>query len=301
MSFDPKSVSLRFRSLPAWGLEIWRFIGTEVHLCGRFIRGDLWVTLVPAALWMGTLALRHGVRAEAALVNLVLGTVYFGLFIYPFCLSNQWVGIAEDRINKPDRPLVRGDVTPAGALRRYGVYSAGFLVLGAALGVFPWAVMWVGVTFLHNFTALGHHWAFKSGLLMGVGGVAQLMAGAGIMLGEGAPEALGGSLVVAVWVTLGAAVQDFRDLEGDRSLGRKTLPLVLGEARARRCMVVVFGLLALASAFYWPGVGPGFALGNLVLAYRLLRFRSRKADARTYRIFAGLYCGLVLIVGLGGS
>src|SRR6218665_4197528 len=86
----------------------------EPRLIWNFIRYDLSTTLVPNLLFL--LAAWQSVDGSLLQLASALsqGAVFFLLYVLTFCLSNQLNGIEEDRINKPDRPLVRGDVSVAG-------------------------------------------------------------------------------------------------------------------------------------------------------------------------------------------
>ena len=152
-------------------------IEREAGLTWGFVRYDLSSTVVPATLGMVAAArVEGGVRPG----TLVLGALYFLLYVYAFAVSNQIIGVEEDRRNKPDRPLPAGLVALRGAWARWLLAMVLFPLLGAALGVGLWAVLWQVCFCLYNFGGFARHWATKS-LIMGVGLVTQLAAAWGIV------------------------------------------------------------------------------------------------------------------------
>ena len=171
------------------------------------------------------------------------GLVYMALYSYTFDLSNQLMGIAEDQMGKPDRPLVRGLCTPRGAWKRWIAAALLFLLLGWLWGVWLWAAIWVLLGSWHNFLGGAKHWVGKN-LLNGLGTIAQL-----------APMwQLSAPLTTSAWIwimTIAIAnfvlipLQDLRDLTGDHVNGRRTFPIVFGETVTRIYLAVGFLLLPL--------------------------------------------------------
>src|SRR5689334_15649237 len=98
-----------------------RFVGVlllvlnEPRLVWNFIRYDISTTIAPNLLFMFAAWRSSGGSVEQLASGLGRGALFFLLYVLTFCLSNQFMGVEEDRINKPDRPLVRGDTTVLGA------------------------------------------------------------------------------------------------------------------------------------------------------------------------------------------
>ena len=83
-------------------------------------------------------------------------------------------------------------------------------------------------------------------------------------------------------------VQDLKDQAGDGERGRRTIPLVLGDAFSRRMIAsCVIGWSLFCACFWrlqlWVGVLSGI-LGGLV-AFRALRRRSPSEDSRTWKLW----------------
>lgn len=270
----------------------------ELSLGWGFVRYDVTSTVVPASLGMLAAARAEG-RVNAG--TLVLGVAYFLLYVYAFAVSNQIVGIEEDRRNKPDRPLPAGLVALRGAWVRWAVAMVLFPALGAALGVARWALLWQVSFCLYNFGGFARHWATKS-LVMAVGLVAQLAAAWAIVGPEPMPALawrwIAGLAVVAFVL---CNVQDLRDMAGDRALGRRTLPIVYGLRPTCHALATLFavGLPVLTHAWLFGPLPHGGwvwislllldGLG-LVIAARLVLDQRPAALHRTYMLFTYWYC-----------
>ena len=83
-------------------------------------------------------------------------------------------------------------------------------------------------------------------------------------------------------------IQDLKDQEGDRTRGRKTFPLVLGETVSRwilACFLPFWSFVC--EAFWQPGLFislPPAAVG-IYLAFRVLQKRDPRDDAKTWRLW----------------
>ena len=270
----------------------------EPRLIWNFIRYDLSTTLVPNLLFL--LAAWQSVDGSLLQLASALsqGAVFFLLYVLTFCLSNQLNGIEEDRINKPDRPLVRGDVSVAGAQARLLGYSVLFSVVGWASDCLVWALLWQVVTYLHNVGGLARHW-FTKDLCMGLGIIAALVP-AWEMVTPMTPTSWAWVLTLAFSVFVLAPMQDLRDIEGDQLSRRRTLPIALGERATRIFLGVGFVVLAFTTHFLlmapawerWSVRGCDALLFLLcgTIAVRVVLLRTPRADHQTYMYFTAWYC-----------
>jgi 4-hydroxybenzoate polyprenyltransferase len=227
--------------------------------------------------------------------------LYFWFYSYIFCLPSQIVGVAEDRINKPDRPLPSGLVSVRGAYHRWLVSMVVYCILGWCFGVLKWALLWQAVTVFYAFGGLDRHWATKNLVAMTLGTVAQLAATWELVMPL-TPLMWQRVLAIAVLAGVTALVQDFRDVQGDHATGRKTLPITLGERPAR---FVVIGLFLLAPLWVHWGLMPAaptaatiacevvLAAMPLAVAARLWLFRDPAADHKTYILYSYWYCAIL--------
>lgn len=278
--------------------DVARRLIRELYIGWRFMQNDIWAGVIPG-LSFTVVALRQAPGTALGVTGTLLGSLlYFCLYLYGHTLANQLVGIEEDRINKPERPLPSGLVSAAGVAWRLAIVTALFLGLGACLGVLRWAALWAVTYLLLDF--YGHrHWFFKNSLPMSIGATAMLCAAWEMVL----PMSRTGwhaVLTISGFVALTSPIQDFRDIAGDRVMGRKTLPISLRERPARVLVsLALLGWLPVAFALLMRPAfttisGAVFAaalvLLESVVAVRLLYRRGPDADHRTYRWYEYLYC-----------
>jgi 4-hydroxybenzoate polyprenyltransferase len=270
----------------------------ETYIIWQFIKRDYSTTILPALLFLLAACNRNQSSFSELLLALGRGFFYFLLYILSFCIANQLLGMEEDRINKPDRPLVSGAVTYRGAIVRLVISQIAFSLLGLWFGVLEWALLWQLFTFLYHVARWDQNW-FTKGLVIGIGAIAQLAA-AWELVTPLTPIAWRWIFMMgAFWTTL-VAVQDFRDIVGDRAIGRKTLPMVIGEIPSRIIMSLGFVFLPVVTHFVLmiPTENTlnvilcelGLAVLCLIIAARIILYRNPKADHRTYMLLTYWYC-----------
>ncbi len=223
---------------------------------------------------------------------------FFLLYAYCFLLSNQLAGVDEDRINKPHRPLVAGELSVRHARWALAVLTIAYLVAGWWLGVEVWVAVWIATAVAHNQFRLSRYWLAKDGANF-IGAVC-MMASAWAQVEPLTSAAWRWIAVVSVVVGILIPLQDLRDLAGDLEVGRRTFPVVIGEHATRVFLAVGFAALPfviyfflLASAQMTPVLAAGavaMAALNIATAYRLLARRSPRADHVTYLLFCWWYC-----------
>ena len=164
-----------------------------------------------------------------------------------------------DAINRPDRPIPRGAVSPRGALLFSGLLFAVAVGLTLLLPLFAVAIALTNLVALVAYTEL-----FKG--LPGVGNaLVAYLTGSTFLYGGAAVEGNLSPVVVLFALAASATmarevVKDVEDAAGDREEGLRTLPIVLGRRRA----------LAVAAAFVVAAVvaSPApYLLGTFGLPY----------------------------------
>ncbi|MCL1472571.1 UbiA family prenyltransferase [Argonema antarcticum A004/B2] len=281
--------------------RFYRSFRREAHLSWQFIGGDISASIIPGLLFMVAAWKTHPTDVLDFLLVMGRGIVYFLLYIVPFCVSNQIVGVEEDRINKPHRPLVKEVVSLQGAKVRCVVSMVLFTLFGWWFGVLEWTLLWQACIILHNMSSGSKHW-FTKNLFMGVGAFAQLAA-AWQLVTPITPVAWRWIAVVAsVWLML-AAVQDLRDIEGDRAIGRNTFPIAFGETASRVVLSLGFAILPLvthtilmepiANSWNVELCDIGLAVISLTIAARIVFYRSIGADRQTYMLFTYWVCSVL--------
>ncbi|KAJ7769702.1 UbiA prenyltransferase family-domain-containing protein [Mycena maculata] len=276
----------------------------EFDVFWAFTWRDWSASLIPGMMYTIAALRSLDIAPSSAFVarSLMRSLVYFLLYIYAFDIANQINGIAEDRINKPDRPLSSGRVSLQGAYVRWYVTTAIHLVLGAAWGVLPWTVLWVFITLYTSFYGGDKHWTTKNLLFMSVGSLCLLQASWGIVAPITAREWRWALLLSGVFGIV-ASVQDMRDVEGDKIVGRRTLPIVLGShfrwvmvAIICAAPVICWKLEFLRHSHWLVGYcGAALTAAMLYMAYRVFQGYSPRYDHKTYMILTYIYCGCIAV------
>ena len=173
--------------------------------------------------------------------------------------TNDYFDREIDAINRPDRPIPRGAVSPRGALLFSGLLFAVAVGLTLLLPLFAVAIALINLVALVAYTEL-----FKG--LPGVGNaLVAYLTGSTFLYGGAAVEGNLSPVVVLFALAASATmarevVKDVEDAAGDREEGLRTLPIVLGRRRA----------LAVAAAFVVAAVvaSPApYLLGTFGLPY----------------------------------
>ena len=196
---------------------------------------------------------------------------------------NDWFDRHVDAINEPHRPIPSGRVPGANALYFAIAWSALSLLWGVALGT---AVAWA------TLLALMFAWAYSAPPIRlkqngWWGNAAVGLTYEGLAWITGAAVMLGGQLpsvavcLIALLYSLGAhgimTLNDFKSIDGDRALGLRSLPAMLGADRAARlaCWVmalpqcIVIGLLLYWQAYWQAAAVSTLLAGQCVAMYRL--------------------------------
>ena len=135
-----------------------------------------------------------------------------------------------DAVNRPDRPIPRGAVSPRGALATATVWFA--VAVAAAVSLPPLAI---GIAAVNLVALVTYTSLFKGTPGLGNALVAYLVGSTFLFGGAavGSPRAV---LVLAALAGLSTftreVIKDVEDVAGDREEGLSTLPIAVGERRA---------------------------------------------------------------------
>ncbi|CAG8748249.1 7870_t:CDS:2 [Dentiscutata erythropus] len=254
--------------------------------------------------------------------------IYFSSFLISFNWLNQFDDVEEDKLNKPFRPIPSGLVTVEGARRRLIAFNIIFPIVSYLIGGLPllisaflWQMWFVTYKLLNlsvNALCKNFFSAFGAWIMFVV--TSNLITGTEFKVSkwwgcEPCPFKL--SVVIFVFFTL--QVQDLRDQKGDALIGRKTLPLLIGDNICRRLTAIAFVLSAFflyGSANYFlilPGVKKlntsvpsEFTIIEIILfaviawtCVRLIKYRDQREDRYTYEIwYSGFYAVLCFYYGM---
>ncbi|EAW15347.1 UbiA family prenyltransferase [Aspergillus clavatus NRRL 1] len=175
--------------------------------------------------------------------------------IFVFDLANQRLPQSqeEDRINKPWRPLPRKRITQDATRRLMLIAIPTVWTISSLLGVGREGALILLLTWLYNdlqggdelvrdlIIAAAYGLYLSSSLRIAVGATTHQLSDRGY-------QWIG--LIGAVILTT-MQVQDLKDQAGDRSRGRKTWPLVLGERLSRRLIAGFVLFWSVIGAWFW--------------------------------------------------
>ncbi|KAK8023904.1 hypothetical protein PG993_011970 [Apiospora rasikravindrae] len=236
----------------------------HIHTIWLFTVGDLRTTCLQTVLFglsgaasgrFTTPTRTDGLHPAAGAVALIGSLPQVFLFVWLLLLVSQLsnqsaVGAPEeDALNKPYRPIPAGRISQRQVRQRLMPPA----ILVALLLSFVLDVHWEAAVFIvliYVYHDLGGADVPIARQLLNGAALALLGEGAlklavypsgGTVNSEGYAWTCGVGLVVATTVQ----TQDFRDQEGDAARGRRTLPLVVGDAPARWCTIASMLLWAM--------------------------------------------------------
>lgn len=232
---------------------------------------------------------------------------------YGFEICQQMMSVEEDRQNKPTRPIPAGMLSVQAAVRRCAlswVLSPLALVAACSVRASGWLVCSFAWAYFCYIWPRPRHWFFKNAFTAVYQITFVRLVDSLVVLHTPYP----GSKAIldvtyAIWILSTIHIQDFHDIEGDRKVGRQTLPVVLEGStlvlvrRGTAQFLVLFAILAAIFGYQDGGSWTVLLFAVLQLAsaiatsLRLLRSESLKESERTYRLFY-VPAGLILVMYL---
>lgn len=256
---------------------------------------DLLELLKPITWFAPMWAFMCGVVSSGASITdnwltLVLGAVLAGPLVCGTSQAvNDWFDRHVDAINEPNRPIPSGRVPGRWGLYVGIVWSAVSLAVAALLGIWVLVAAVVGLILAWAYSA--PPFRLKQNGWLGCAAVGACyeglpwFTGAAAMAGQ-LPETP--VLVLACLYSIGAfgimALNDFKAIEGDRALGLRSLPVLLGVRRAvwLACGVMTVPQIAVVGfLFAWDA--PLYAAGvAALLAVQVALMARLLEDPRRY-------------------
>jgi hypothetical protein len=185
-----------------------------------------WAGSLPSLQWMHILQ------------SFSLSAVWALIVALGFSILNQRqpTSIQEGKFNKPWRPLPSHRITPSQASILLIVTSiVGFLFSTIVSSLGPYLIQFAASYHYNDLGGAQGHYVIRN-VLNAIGmtgwlfGCIEVAGGPGFRFSN---SQLVTSIVLMAAITTTIAIQDFRDLDGDRKCGRATLPIVLGHSTAR--------------------------------------------------------------------
>jgi geranylgeranylglycerol-phosphate geranylgeranyltransferase len=206
-------------------------------------------------------------------------------------VQNDLADQAEDRINRPGRPLPAGMVSTGQARGWARVLVLASLLFSVLLGMassssWPPVIALLCLSTLALYARCGKQWILAGNLLVALLGAMAVVYGA---LAVSLPRGASGLALSLAGFALGVTfireiLKDGEDLEGDRRAGRRTLPMVLAPSTLKTVLMGVLGTLPLLAL--WLGLSQGHRELGIALLIPLglgchTLWRWQPADARS--------------------
>ncbi|CAG8438051.1 9770_t:CDS:2 [Dentiscutata heterogama] len=308
-------------------IKILKAIRNEVFIMSFVSIVDLPATVVPPLLMTsGNLTFDCAINLLFLVLRDYTSTLISSRYI--LLRINQFDGVEEDKLNKPFRPVPSGLVTVEGARHRLIAFNIIFPTVSYLIGGLPlfisaflwqtWFVTFKLFDLSANALCKNFFSAFGAWIMFVV--ASNLIIGTEFNVSNWwGREPCPSKLSVVIFVLLTLQIQDLRDQKGDEFIGRKTLPLLIGDNICRwlTALALVLSAFILYGSVNYYLILPGvknlnksvpleFTIIEIVLfavaawvCVRLIKYRDQKEDRYTYEIwYSGFYAILCLYYGM---
>ncbi|KAF2123716.1 hypothetical protein P153DRAFT_426922 [Dothidotthia symphoricarpi CBS 119687] len=304
-STPTSAIPLR-RPLKAYKTHVTQFLRT-LYL---FTANDILTFIFPTTLFSLCGALSGPVlstNASPSVLPIVLripGAVcvlWINLLIFTMSNQRHPAAIREDQLDKPYRPIPSGRISSGATQNLLLILVPIVAGCGWYMGVWQETLMLFTAQWMYNdLRGSDAHFLVRN-LLNSIGyglysAIAlRIMIGAEYVLKIEAYEWIGMIMLVMFFTQY---ICDIKDIEGDRSTGRKTVPIVLGDQVCRWAIAIpVVGFSVACPTSFHLGVSSYIAtvgFGFLV-ALRTLVSRHPEADKSTWKLWALWTCSLFVL------
>lgn len=273
-----------------------RWLPREVNLAWRITAHNMMIVGPTSVLFSIAAGVHHDLPVGELLAGLGEATVLGLLSVYLLDSSNQVRSGEEDALNKPNRPIPAGLLTPAGMARRAWTSMAIYILLGWLWGVLPLVLLWsVAVIWNSRFAPPRYYLWWKTPQNI----VATFVMCTTAWQVTGPLDATAWTWIVTItlYFCFSLIYEDVRDMDGDRAIGRRTPALVFGPTFVRYWFatfmvllpgVVYFVLVRSSDVDDWRGWVSVGVVGTLswYCAARALWRQGPAADGLTYQLFS---------------
>jgi chlorophyll/bacteriochlorophyll a synthase len=221
-----------------------------------------------------------GVPLRSVWPLLLVGVVLAGPMVCATSQAvNDWFDREVDAINEPQRPIPSGRIPGRWGLYIAVIWTAASLLVATALGRWGFAAAVAGLLLAWAYSAppvrlKNNGWLGCAACGLSYEGLAWV-TGAAVMAGGALPPLP--SLWLAGLYNLGAlgimALNDFKAIVGDRQMGIRSLPVMLGAPRAAQAACVVMFLpqcVVMALLLHWGQPWHALAVAALLVGQAVL-------------------------------
>ncbi|KAK3343190.1 UbiA prenyltransferase family-domain-containing protein [Neurospora tetraspora] len=294
--------------LPAGSLK--GNVSAVISIVWAFTKNDIFTFSLPCVIFGAALSLAKDARTapEPPTFNQVLSRLlgssmfqFISLLLFDVDNQRDPTSVAEDRINKPWRPIPSGMITSDQSRRLVLFLVPLTMALGYALGVWNEALLVVIAAWVYDHLGGGDEPIVRE-VVLGISYAVFQIASLRIALGSGeyhaqtqtdmvadviSPSGYAWTAITGTLIATTIPIQDMKDQEGDRLRPiRKTLPLFIGDTATRYYLAVTIPVWSVVGTVFWRTPGwyavPIMVYGGYI-AWRLLAKRNRVADEASWR------------------
>jgi chlorophyll synthase len=241
------------------------------------------ITWFPPMWAFGCGVVASGLPAEGRWPVIVAGVLLAGPFVCATSQAvNDWFDRHVDAINEPQRPIPSGRMPGQWGLYIAIIWTLLSLLLAWQLGVAGFVAAGVGLLLAWAYSApplrlKRNGWWGNAACGLCYEGLAWITGAAVMAMGQW-PD--GRSLALALLYSLGAhgimTLNDFKSITGDRQMGIRSLPVMLGATRAAQVASAVMALpqlVVIGLLVSWGQGGHALAVGGLLAVQALMMRR----------------------------
>ncbi|KAL5534703.1 hypothetical protein ACEPAG_1167 [Sanghuangporus baumii] len=251
-----------------------------------FTKSDIKTTVIPIT----SLAAASAPLASLDRLPHVIFWIWF--HVLQFDVSNQTLKPEEDEYNKRDRPLPSKRITWRNAITLRWALVPACWILSAfySIETVYASITLCILTFIYDeLGASAGHWFLRN--FVNALGFMSFEVGACLVASEDR-HVLDNISVISVLCSAGIfattiQAQDFKDTEGDRLVGRKTLPIVAPSVARPTLMLALLAWTSALSSLWGLAAVPAFVFHFLALSVggRFMVLKSIKADQRSFYLY----------------
>lgn len=287
---------------------VWGFTESDF---GTFVIPDMAFGLLGA---LASATLVDGDRSSSfeTLLRIPALLIYNWSNLVVFDLANQRGAdsVAEDKINKPWRPIPMGKITIEQTRRAMIVAVPLSLALNWYQGVWTEGLLIHVTTWMYNDLGGGDEFLVRDALA--ATGYAMFNSGslkiAGCREPTGPPgcglnaRGLAWTAIISGIIFTTMQIQDLKDVEGDRGRGRKTVVLHVGERFSRWSIALCVLAWSCICVYFWGAeVASSTVVASLaaIIAWRVVGVRNQPADRITWQLWCLWLISLYLLPVVG--
>lgn len=290
-----RDVRISRASLQPWswilstGGEILYFIGRALKTLFLFTKSDFKTIIAPV------LVIILSLNTPSPL--LILQSVFWTwLHVLQCALANQTLSPEEDALNKPDRPIPSGRISQQDARLLRWLCIIPCLALSFSYGIVVFkASAWLSIfLYIYNELSFNAHWLSRN--LLNGAGLACFEIGATLITADDntrlAPAAIKAIILSSSVFVTTIHTQDFKDVLGDKEIGRTTLPLIFPKA-SRISILVLLPLWSFLLQWLWGTnqiVSYFLVALSIIIGGRFVFKTSVLADQRSFLLYNVWLC-----------